>query len=297
MRALSLAARTKYRIHNDLLTAMRENRNLLKTAPIEGIREELNRILLSSKPSRYFKIMRKIGVLDIILPELSRCYGVKQDKRHHKHDVFRHCLYTCDYIEPDLILRLAAILHDIGKTDTRAVTSDRITFHKHEIASVELSVRALKRLRYKKEIIDKTSHLIKFHMYHYTREFSDAAVRRFIKKIVITAGDLKDLGNIPLFKLRKAERKGNGYKTIPVTERQLDFENRIREVFESSKGLYINDLNIDGDTIMKMFNMEQSPKVGEVLNYLLEQILEKPKTNNMDDLIKMAAEFIYYKMK
>lgn len=330
LRALSLASRTKYRIRRDLMASMKKNADLLTKVPTELIREELNKILLHNKPSRYFKIMHKLRILKVILPELDRCVGVRQDKRYHKYDVFKHCLYTCDHIDPDIILRLAAILHDIGKPVTRREIGDRTTFHKHEVAGARIAKEMLQRLRYDKETIKEVLHLIRLHMYHYVNDlykctngdchwqilamqveegiqncprcnseitfrsgWSDAAVRRFIKKAQIVEDDLDDLGNFPLFKLRIAERKGNGYKTIPVTERQLDFEKRIKEVFKESTGFDTKDLNINGDVIMEVFNISQSPQVGEVLNYLLSKILEKPEFNNRIDLIKLAAEYIY----
>jgi len=296
LRGISLAARTHYRIHKSVIVAIKKNHNLISTAPVEKVRDELNNILLSSKPSRYLKIMVKTGLLDIILPELAKCIGVKQDKRYHKFDVFRHCIYACDNIKPDLILRLAAVLHDIGKPSTRKIIGKKTTFHKHEVVSARLARIVLERLRYKNEIISKVIQLIRLHMYYYTRDFTDAAVRRFIKRAGLVKKDINNLGDIPLFELRKAERKGNGFKTIPVTEKQLDFEKRIISVFKSSSGFEVGDLAINGNTIMKMFSMEASPKIGEVLNHLLNKVLDDPKVNKENELIKLAAEYIYYKM-
>lgn len=343
LRALSLASRTKYRIRGDLMNSMRNHVELLKRVPAEIIRGELNKILLHDKPSRYFKMMHKLGILKVIMPELDACVGVKQDKKYHKYDVFKHCLYTCDHIDPDLVLRLAAILHDVGKPDTRKRIKGRTTFHKHEVVSTQLAKNFLQRSRYSKETIKKVLHLIRLHMYHYVNDlyvctninkkcrwqklvgqigerveihvstvvdkcpkcgskivlrsgWSDAAVRRFIRKTGITRDDLDDLGNLPLFKLRKAERKGNGFKTIPVTDRQLDFEKRIREVFEATGAFELKDLDIDGAVIMEIFNMEQSPRVGEILDYLLGKVASDKKLNNSVELVKIAAEYIYYKM-
>lgn len=296
LRAVSLAARTRYRIDKDVMHAIVRNRNLIKDAPVESVREELNEIFVSAKPSTYLKVMQKTGLLEIILPELSKCAGVRQDKKYHKFDVFKHCLYTCDYIEPSLVLRLSAVLHDIGKPDTKDMHGERTTFHKHEVVSARLAKNVLERLRYKKEIIRSVTQLVRMHMYHYTRDFTDAAVRRFIKRAGITANDLENIENIPLFKIRKAERKGNGFKTIPITERQRDFETRIKNVFKGSKGFEIEDLDIDGKILMKLFNLESGPKVGDTLTYLLDKILESPKLNTRKELIKLSAEYIYYKM-
>jgi putative nucleotidyltransferase with HDIG domain len=335
MRAFTLSSRMNYQIDSVLIDAIRHNRDLVALAPAEAVQAELNEILLSKRPSKYLKLMNKLGILSIVMPELYKCVGVKQDRRYHKYDVFTHCIYTCDHIEPDLVLRLAALLHDIGKPDTYAEVPvkgepPRITFHKHEIYSVKNAVELLRRLRYSNGIIKKTIALIKHHMYHYASDvysctqnncswtrsanqlkekpkhcpacgapvefhpgWTDAAVRRFIAKIGIDETNVDDLPNLPLFKLRAAERLGNGLKKNPITEKQRDFEARIVSVFKESKGLTIADLNIDGNVIMEMFRMKPGQKVGEILKYLLECVLENPKANERVELLKLATEFLY----
>jgi poly(A) polymerase/tRNA nucleotidyltransferase (CCA-adding enzyme) len=295
LRAISLAARTGYKIQNRLKATLAKRKDLLRKVPAEAVREELNEILLSKKPSKHLKLMQRLGMLEVILPELNACAGVKQDKRHHKYDVFRHCVYTCDNIEPDLKLRLAALFHDVGKPQTRETIDGKITFHRHEIVSVDLTRNALRRLRYSNEIVREVTKLVELHMYHYTREFSDAAVRRFIKRAGVTEEDLEDIGQIPLFKLRMAERLGNGYKTIPVTERQKDFEKRIVDVFRKSSGFSTKDLKVNGSDLMKVFNLKEGKEIGVTLSHLLEIILEKPEMNNKEDLVALAAKFLMTK--
>jgi tRNA nucleotidyltransferase (CCA-adding enzyme) len=293
LRAISLAARTGYTIDKGLTQQIFNNRHLLMKVPIENIREELNKVLISKKPSKYLKLMYKLGLLKFILPELERCKGVKQDSRYHKWDVFEHCVQTCDHVEPDLVLRMAGLLHDVGKVDTRKVQKNgRTTFHKHEIDSFKKARVALKRLRYPNSIEKKILHLIKLHMYHYTREFSDSAVRRFIKRAGITEEDLNHLDDLPLFKLRIADRLGNGLKNIPITEKQKDFQKRIVRVYKESRGLSIKDLAINGEDLMKKFNLKPSPLVGEILNHLLTKILERPNVNNINNLIDLAEKYL-----
>ena len=295
MRALSLAARTRYKIDKTLIKAISENLHLLHKIPFEVIRDEMNKILLSSKPSVIFNTMRSTGVLEIVMPELYRCIGVKQDARYHKYDVYKHCIYTCDHIKPELALRLAAVLHDVGKTETRKMIKGRITFHKHEMASVKLAKHFLNRLRYTNAVKQEVLSLVRNHMYHYTRSFSDVAVHRFITRTGVDEEDIKNLTGFPLFQLRAAERLGNGLKTIPITERQLDFEKRIVDIFNSSTALKVTDLDIDGDVLMSMFRLEPGPSVGEILVYLLNKVIETPHLNKKTDLVKIAAEFIMNK--
>lgn len=292
MRALSLAARTGYRIDKTLSQAIVGNVSLLKNVPVEGIRIEFNKILLSKRPSKYLKLMQKLGILHFILPELDRAYNVKQDARYHKYDVFHHCVYTADHIEATVVLRLASIMHDIGKVDTRRVVSKRITFHKHEMVSVKLAKKALARLKYDNKTKSEVIALIQLHMYHYTREFTGAAVRRFIKKAGINSTNIDSLREFPLFKLRAAERLGNGLKNIPVTEKQKDFEERIRRVYRESNGLDIKDLAINGHDLMSLLNISPSPAVGEVLKHLLNDVLEHPDHNEKTFLLGKAVLYI-----
>lgn len=295
MRAFSLGARLNYTIANHTQAGILECANLLKKASWEAIRMELEDILLSKKPSKYLKLMEKLGVLKIVMPELQRCVNCNQDKRYHKHDVFNHVLNACDNIEPNLTLRLAALLHDIGKPSSRKIIDGKVTFHKHEVLGAKEAAILLKRLKFDKETIKEVTHLIRMHMYHYTREWTDSGIRRFIENAPIKEEDLKDIGNIPLFKLRKSDRAGNGYRKQPVTDRQRDFEDRIIKVFGSSNGFTIKDLDINGDILMEYFNLTPGKQIGEILNYLLGVILEYPELNERRELLNAALYFIVNK--
>lgn len=292
LRALSLAATTGYRVDKELAKGIHKHSHKLSQVIPEAIQRELNKILLSRKPSRYLKLMRKLGVLKQVLPELYDCVGVSQDHKYHKYDVFTHCILTCDNTEPDLVLRLAGLLHDIGKVATRKRIGDRVTFHKHEMVSVKLAKNILTRLRYDGKTKEAVLNLIRMHMYHYTREYSDGAVRRFVKKTGINEGNIDKLHELPLFKLRQAERLGNGLKTEPVTQRQLDFEDRIKEVIAKGGGLTLGDLDIDGKVIMDAFNLTSGKKVGEVLKHLLERVQEDRTKNKRITLIELALEYL-----
>jgi len=330
MRAISLAARLGYQIDKQLEEAVRECVKKLKTIPVENIRDEFNKIIMSKKPSKYLRLMAKLGVLKVILPELHKCIGVKQDRRFHKYDVFTHAIYTCDNMEENLNLRLAALFHDIGKPDTMKIVKEdrgkrRITFHKHDALGTKIGKALLLRLKYDNKTVEEVSTLINLHMYHYTSDvyrcskckwstvatnklvvcpqcssdlklqvgWSDVAVRRFISKVGITKENLLSLEDLSLFKLRAAERLGNGFKTIAVTDRQKDFQARIIDVYRRSHGLTIDDLDIDGNVIMEIYNLEESPKVGSILTFLLEKVLEHPPLNNRLDLLKLTTEYLY----
>jgi len=302
IKAISLAAELNYRIDNNLFYAIKANFEVLEKVPMEDVRDELVTILLSQKPSRYLKIMYDSGLMNIILPELSICVGVVQNKKYHKYDVFDHCVLACDNTDPDITLRLAALFHDMGKPQTREEVikagDSRITFYNHEVVGAKLAKKALKRLKFGKKIADSVSNLVYSHMYNYEHgRWSEAAVRRFIKKAHITAADLDDLENLPVFLLRKADRAANGLELSEVSSRQLALQKRIRKVYERSKALHVTDLAIDGSTIMETFNLRPGPTVGHVLNYLLSIVIEDQKLNKKDILVEESSKYLSKALK
>jgi len=292
LRAVSLAARTGYKLDAELYVAMGEAATTIKDVFPEAIRRELNKILLSKKPSIYLKLMKKLRLLELVIPELDNCVGVAQDTRYHKYDVFNHCIYTCDNTEPNLVLRLSGLLHDIGKAGTKKRVGQRVTFHKHEMLSVKLARNFLNQLRYDSRTKAEVLTLVRLHMYHYTRDYGDGAVRRFIKKLNITKDMLNNLGDLPLFKLRMAERLGNGLKTDPVTQRQLDFEERIRKVFKVGGGLRPEDLNINGHIIIEAFGLKSGKLVGKVLDHLLDSVQKDKNLNERLTLIELTLQYL-----
>ena len=302
MKAIALSAKLRYRIDNNLFYAIKVNHPLVSKVNAIEIRNTLIDVLLSHRPSRYFKIMNDGGLLDIVFPELSLCVGVSQNKKYHKYDVFEHLLVACDRVKPDLILRLAALMHDIGKPETRDEIvkgkSARITFYNHEVVSARIAKKILKRLKFDKECVVRVPELIYQHMYNYEHEkWSDAAVRRFIKKVNLTEKDLKDLDNLPIFLLRKADRYANGKNLSSISPRQINFQKRIKEVYTDSKALHVSDLDIDGNVLMNEFKLKPGPTVGHVLNYLLSLVIEDQKLNERKTLINAASEYLSKALK
>ena len=298
MRAICLASRTNYVIDEEIIDAITNNVELITKCPVEAIQDEFNQILMSKKPSKYLRLLKKTGLLDYIAPEVSQCVGVKQDTRYHKYDVFTHLIYSVDNCDPDLVIRLAALLHDTGKPATRKEDNDgHVSFHKHEMVSVRLAREFLKRLRYDTRTARAVIALVKNHMYHYTREWTDAAVRKFIRKVDLTDEYLTaaKISTFPLFRLRAGERLGNGLKGIAVTDRQRDFERRLIDVFKESTGLSINDLDINGHVLMDTFRLESGQQIGEIKKFLLDKVLEKPSLNNRLELLKLTTEYLHKK--
>ena len=303
LRAISLASRIDYKISGDLIAAIKANASLINKCPAESIRIEFNKIIMSKRPSKYLRFLRRVGLLKYIAPEVDACAEVGQDSRYHKYDVFNHLINTVDNCDHNLVIRLAGLLHDIGKPGTRKTLNEedeiRTTFHKHEMVSVNLARDFLKRLKYDTETTKQVLMLVKFHMFHYTREWTDAAIRKFIRRVGLGKEYMTEgkIGQFPLFKLRAAERLGNGLKGIAVTDRQKDFEHKILAIYRESNGLEIKDLKINGNKIMEIFNLKPGVQIGNILKFLLEKVLDNPKVNNELDLLKLTTEYLHFNVR
>lgn len=293
LRAFSLAAETGYSISNHVKHVIAEHAELLQKVPAVEIRDELITILTSAKPSIQLKLMLKLGVLHVILPELVKCDRCLQDDRYHKYDVFTHLIYTCDNIDNDLVLRLAGLFHDIGKPDSREVTKEgKVTFYRHEVIGAKIVSPMLRRLGFEQNIIDQVTHLVRMHMYHYIREWTDSGVNKFIRTVDINKDNVDKLDEFPLFKLRKAERLGNGFKKAGVTKRQLEFQERIVKIFKSNSGFSIRNLAVDGSMLLNTFNLEPSPEIGNILRYLLSYVNNDVSLNNRRLLLHCALDYL-----
>jgi len=303
LKAISLSAEIGYKIDSNLFYTIKSNYLLISKLLRSEIRNELVKILLSNKPSKYIKILHKLNLLNEIMPELVIGMGVTQNEKYHKYDVFNHCIYACDNTKPDLVLRLAALLHDIGKPQTREEKivkngNTKVTFYNHEVISSKIAKRILKRLRFDNKIISEVTDLVYLHMYNYEpEEWTESAVRRFIKKAKIGSEQLKDLPNLPIFLLRRADRLANGHSLKAISYRQRLFEKSIKEVYSKSKALDIGDLSIDGSVIMDKFNLKPGPTVGHVLDYLLSIVIEDQKMNTEELLINAASDYLSKALK
>ncbi len=294
LRLVSLQAKTGYRINSDAIETVKKSSDLLWKIPADRIKDELETILLSKKPSKSIRLLADLKLLKIIIQELDDCRGVQQEKTFHKYDIFIHCIRACDFTPPVLSLRYAALLHDIGKLDVKKwdENKERFTFHNHHQISIHKAEEILKRLRLSKEFIKEVCFLIEMHMYDYRAGWKDKTVRKFIKKIGITKSDLCNLSQIPLFQLRIADRLGSGFKNIPITYRQKAFENRIKSAFKKAEIFDIKDLVVNGGDISKYLKIAPGPKVGIILEELLDITMESPLLNNRKDLLELSSDLL-----
>lgn len=304
LRAMVLIARTRYRLEGNTFGAIKKHAQLLTTIAPERIREEFDKVMSADKPSVSFKAMQRTGLLKVFFPELADCVGKGQNPKHHSYNIFDHLIYAVDAacgLTDDLNVRYAALCHDLGKAPTRAVKPadkggtgpDDVTFHNHEVVSTRLAFAFFHRYKYPKKFAEEVIGLVRQHQYKYDREWTDKAVRRFIRKVGITKADLEDLDKHPLFLLRQADRMGNELKAhLPITQKQRDFQKRLIEVYEQSSAHSLRDLKVNGRDLMDYFDLEASPLIGKTIAYLFDMVEEDPSLNTKEGLLRLAEEFL-----
>ncbi len=283
LRAVRFAAQLEFRIEKETYRAICAQAEGLRRISAERIREELNRILLSRKPSHGFILLHETGLLGIILPELEACCGVKQN-RFHSHDVFMHSLLATDAAPRDnLVVRLAALLHDIAKPVTRQERNGDYTFYAHQVIGMHKAGRILRRLRYANDERQRVTHLIYHHMFYYEPEWTDSAVRRFARTV--------GLDEIPeLIALRLADMAGNERKSGDTTPLQALLQ-RVEDVIAKDTALRVQDLAIGGHELMAL-GLPEGPGIGRILRALLEKVLDDPGFNSRDRLLAEARDMI-----
>ena len=195
--------------------------------------KEFQLLMKAEKPSSSIEFLRKVGALKTLLPELDRCYGVEQNNKYHIHTVYEHCIYACDAcVKYDPRIRFAALIHDIGKPDTKGENKNGTTFHKHEVVSAKLTRKIVKRFNIKHSDADFIIFLVSNHMYHYESRWKTSTVLRFIQRVGLHSGYIGRMDKFPLFQLRHADRSSRGLE--PITKKQLDFEYRLEKVIREN---------------------------------------------------------------
>jgi len=270
-----------WKIEDKTWKAVESNSRLIKVISQERIRDELVKILLSKEATNGMFLLHKSGLLRYIIPELEEGINVKQNK-HHIYTVWEHGIRSLDYAannEYDLEVRLASLFHDIAKPKVKAGEGKNCTFYGHEVLGAKMVSRILSRLKFSKDLIDKVVTLVRYHGFFYEVETTtDASIRRLLIKVG------KD--NIEaLAQVREADRIGSGCpKAVPFKLRHFLF--RVEKILKEQKGHQpsLKMLKVDGEDIMKIAKLEAGPRIGYILNILLEQILDDPNRNTKEIL-------------
>jgi poly(A) polymerase len=270
IRAARFVSQLGVRPADRVVDAMRAMCDRLEIVSAERIRDELDKLLVGERVSAGLALLVDTALADLFLPELP-ALRLEQDPVHHHKDVLTHTYAVVERCEPDLVLRLAGVLHDIGKPRTRRITPEGVTFHHHEMEGARMARARLEALRYPRSVIDDVCTLIelhlRFHGYGEGEGWSDAAVRRYVRD----AGPLLDRLN----QLTRADvTTRNERKAATFAKLQDDLEERIAALAEQ-ENLEALRPPLDGRQVMELLGLEPGPVVGEALGYLMELRMER----------------------
>jgi poly(A) polymerase len=276
MRAARFAAQLDFDVAPEVVAAMKDMAGRLEIVSAERVRDELGKLVLSGNPRKGLLLLVETGLAEYVLPELPRL-RLEVDEHHRHKDVYEHTLTVLEQAmaletpgEPDLVLRLAALLHDIGKPRTRRFEADgRVSFHHHETVGAHMTRKRMKALKYPKDVVDDTARLVELHLRFHgygTGEWTDSAVRRYVRD----AGPLLDR----LHKLTRSDCTTRNRRKAAALARAYDsLEARIARLQEQEELDSIRP-DLDGNAIMKILGVPPGPVVGRAYRYLLELRLE-----------------------
>ncbi len=288
LRAAQFAARFDFSVSEAARQAMREAAPLAATISGERVMDELQKLLvLAEKPSVGLRLLEETGVLAVLFPEVIEGRGVEQNE-WHAFDVLDHNYATLDAAPAgDLVLRLAALLHDVGKPRTK----EGPHFYRHEQVGGDLARSLLHRTRFSSEVIDEVEALVRNHMYVADPDLSEPALRRFIRRVGADRLERQ-------FALRHADIVGSGLpKRDDSNER---FEARVRAELAKKPPLGVRDLAIDGAEVIEAMRarglvnaaFRGDKRVGAALALLLEKVTEEPGHNERDSLLALLEEYL-----
>ena len=283
MRAIRFSSTLGFKIEQKTLEEIEAHAHHLKHISAERIRDEFLKLICGDHAAHAIEIARETGILEEVTPELLEGVSITQNL-HHIYTVWEHNVRSLQYTaeknySPEV--RLAALLHDVGKPRAKRGEGHNATFYGHEVVGARMAYDILKRLKFSKEITEKVSKLVRYHMFYYLPDaVTESSVRRLVAKI--GKDNVEDL-----LKLREADRIGSGTpKAIPYKLRHLKFMiDKVARDPISPKLLKIN-----GNDVMELLGIDPGPKVGMIMNALMEEVLDNPKKNTKEYLESRTKE-------
>lgn len=283
MRSIRFAVELNFSIEEKTLKAIKKNAKNLHHISRERIKDEFKKIILSLHPAQGVEMLRTSGLLFEFIPELQGAVGVEQGYHHFDgpyrmvYDHLVASLEKCPSLK--LEVRLASLFHDIGKPKTKGGSGKEATFYNHQYAGAKITRGILTRLRFSRAVTDKVVLLVRNHMFYYNvDEVGEAGVRRVIRNVGLE--NINDLIDV-----RIADRLGSGVaKAIPYKLRH--FKYMVEKVSEDA--ISVKQLKVDGNDLIKELGIPPGPKIGAILDVLLAKVIDSPKFNNREGLLKMA---------
>ncbi|MBI4160275.1 HD domain-containing protein, partial [Candidatus Wolfebacteria bacterium] len=289
LRAVRLATELGFTIELKTKEAIIKNSGWIQAISKERIRDEFSKILMTGSAWDGIELLHEVGLLKHIVPELEEGIGCGQNK-HHVYPVWEHNLRSLDYAAKHdwpLAVRIGALLHDVAKPHTKQGEGPDSTFYGHDVVGAKMTAQILSRLRYGDDFIQKIVKLVRWHLFRYDYEVdevqtTDSSIRRLIRNVGVE--NIEDL-----VKVRMCDRVGSGVpKAVPYRLRHFQF--RVEKILREHEAVKVTMLKVGGEDVMKILGIAPGPKVGHVLNALLEEVLDDPKKNQREYLEGRAAE-------
>jgi len=281
MRAIRFHAQLGFVIEEQTLAAIKKYYAHMQHISQERIKDELTKIILSDNASEGIEMLHETNLLGFIIPELEQGIGIAQN-RHHIHTIYKHCVLALKFCpSKKLEVRLAALLHDIAKPQTKRGEGEFATFYNHDHVGARVARKILQRLRFSTEVIEKVFLLVDNHMFYYNpEEVGESSVRRLIQKVGLE--NMKDLIDV-----RIADRLGSGTpKAKPYKLRHLEY--MIDKL--STDAVSVKMLKINGRDLMQDLSMAPGPKIGAILDVLLSEVIEDAAKNEKEFLLARSKE-------
>ena len=280
MRAIRFSTELEFFIEDETLKGCKTYSKYINNISLERIREEFFKIILSKRPSKGIRLMDDVGILNILFPEMEATIGFNQQNPHHEKDVFNHSMDVLDKTSSIIHLRLAALFHDIAKPLTFSIDENNVGhFYDHDKIGAEISTDILKRLKCDNLLIDKVYNLIYKHMSQHA-EIGEKG----LKKLISLFGE-EEIFN--LIELQKCDKMSTNINAS--IDDIIEKENKIKEILNKKEVYEKSQLAINGGDIIEL-GYKQGKLIGEILNYTLELVLEKPELNNKNKLIELIEE-------
>jgi tRNA nucleotidyltransferase (CCA-adding enzyme) len=286
LRAARFCATLEFDLDPDTFAAIGPTLDTFKKVSAERVRDEWVKTMKAKKPSRAFDVMRESGIMAITCPELMEGVGMEQNK-WHQFDVWRHGMACMDACRGDPILRIAALLHDVGKPRTRAYSdkTQDYTFYDHDKVGAEMAEPICERLRFSNDERTRIVHLVRHHLFHYDK-WSDAAVRRWIRRV---GKDRID----DLLRLSEADLRGKAPEIDPGILSPLEaLKVHVERILAEGAALSTSDLAIDGNVLIKELGIKPGRVIGEILAHLLEEVIADPAAYTKDTLLVRTRAFL-----
>lgn len=286
MRAVRFATELEFEIEPETKAAIKEHAAWIQATAKDRIRDELTKMFAAKKSAGGIELLRELGLLKFILPELEEGIGVTQNK-HHIYTVWDHNLNSLRWADQEnyaVPVKIASLVHDIAKPRTKEGDGPNSTFYQHDVVGGTMSWKALEELHFPKEIVQKVARLVRWHMFKYDPDegITDSAIRRLIRRVGVE--NMEDL-----VRLRIADRMGSGvHKAVPYRLRHFQF--RVEKILREEEAPTPKMLKLNGSELMELLAIEPGPKVGYILAALLEEVIDDPEKNNKEYLSSRAKE-------